>query len=66
LDSWALLALLEDEPAAGEVRALLVAAQEANTALWITSVNLGEIWYAVARRHGPKSLVLNRSWPIGT
>ena len=50
-DSWALLALFEDEPSAGHVRSLLVEAQESHSALWISVVNLGEIWYTIARRY---------------
>lgn len=52
-DSWALLALLEDEPAAVLVSSLIVKAQESHAPMWITTVNLGEIWYSIARRYTP-------------
>lgn len=48
LDSWALLAYLEDdEPAAGTVEELLRA--ERPIVSWI---NLGEVFYVIHRRHG--------------
>ena len=49
-DSWCLLALLQDEPVAGKVRSLILEAQAARVAMWMTVVNLGEIWYSTARR----------------
>ena len=49
LDSWALLAFLEDEPAAGKVEELIAQANEAQGRLFISGINLGEIWYSLAR-----------------
>lgn len=50
LDSWAVLAFLEgDEPAAGKVEEILADAAESRAALLMTTVNLGEVWYASAR-----------------
>jgi ribonuclease VapC len=49
LDSYALLAFLEDEPGADQVRNLLARAEEGSIGLAITVVNLGEVWYAIAR-----------------
>ncbi len=48
-DSWAILAYAYDEPAADEVENLLVESTRLNNA-WISSVNLGEVWYSLARR----------------
>ena len=48
-DSWALMAFLEDEPSAEKVEELIAQAHEAEAPLLITTVNLGEIWYSVAR-----------------
>jgi predicted nucleic acid-binding protein len=48
-DSWALLAFLEDEPSAPRVEALIVQTKDADTALMVTTVNLGEVWYSMAR-----------------
>jgi uncharacterized protein len=50
-DSWALIAFLEDEPAAEEIESLIAQANESDHELWVTNVNLGEVWYAVARSH---------------
>jgi PIN domain nuclease of toxin-antitoxin system len=47
LDAWAVMALLQDEPAASQVREV-IATQDAR----ICSVNLGEAYYVVQRRRG--------------
>jgi len=49
-DSWPIFAFLNDEPTAGEVQSLLREGRETGRPMWITAVNLGEIWYGVARR----------------
>lgn len=53
LDAYALLAFLEDEPGADQVRTLLLRAEEGNVKLAMTTVNLGEVWYAIARVDSP-------------
>lgn len=49
LDSWAIMAYLEDEPAAEAVETLLATAHEDETPLFMTVVNLAEVWYLFAR-----------------
>ena len=49
LDAYALLAFLEDEPGADQIRTLLLRAEEGKLKLAMTTVNLGEVWYAIAR-----------------
>lgn len=49
LDSWALMALFNDEPAADEVEALLEKAAAGKLQLVMSVVNWGEIYYSVAR-----------------
>jgi ribonuclease VapC len=49
LDSWAIMAYLEDEPAAERVADIIADANEDGTPLLMTVVNLGEIWYIIAR-----------------
>jgi ribonuclease VapC len=49
LDSWAVMAYLEDEPAAEQVADLIADANEDGTPLLMTVVNLGEVWYIIAR-----------------
>jgi uncharacterized protein with PIN domain len=48
-DSWAVLAFLEDEPSARIVRQMIIDAQQAASALLLTTVNAGEVWYSLAR-----------------
>jgi predicted nucleic acid-binding protein len=48
-DSWAILAYAYDEPAADQVENLLVESARLQNG-WISSMNLGEVWYSLARR----------------
>ena len=54
-DSWALLAFLEDEPSAGKVEDLIARANEAQGRLFMSGINLGEIWYSLARSRSEKA-----------
>jgi len=55
LDSWGLIAFFEDEqPAAEQVERLLAEAQGAGLTLLISAVNLGEVWYSLARAYSPR------------
>jgi len=49
LDSWAVVAYLEDEPAAEKVADIISDAHEQEIPLLMTVVNAGEVWYIVAR-----------------
>lgn len=49
LDTYALIAFFEDEPGADFVRELLLEAESKNIKLAMTVVNLGEVWYSIAR-----------------
>jgi len=49
LDSWSILAYLEDEPAGQQVADLIADAHESDTPLMMAVVNAGEIWYIAAR-----------------
>ncbi len=49
LDSYALMAFFEDEPGADTVRDLILKAEENRVNLLISVVNLGEVWYSIAR-----------------
>ena len=49
LDSWALIAFFEDEPAADEVEKLLVKAEAGTHKLLLSVVNWGEIYYNTMR-----------------
>lgn len=54
LDSYALMAFFEDEPGADFVRGLIQKAVESDTNLLMSVVNLGEIWYSIARTNSPE------------
>jgi len=49
LDSWAVIAYLEDEAAAERVADIIADAHDDNIPLLMTVVNAGEVWYIVAR-----------------
>jgi len=49
LDSWALIAFFEDEPAAEQVENLLVKAEAGTHKLLLSVVNWGEIYYNTMR-----------------
>jgi predicted nucleic acid-binding protein len=54
LDSYALMAFFEDEPGADVVRGLIQKAVESDTNLLMSVVNLGEVWYSIARTNSPE------------
>ena len=49
LDSYALMAFFEGEPGADTVRKMLLDAENGKCRLLLCVVNLGEIWYSIAR-----------------
>jgi uncharacterized protein len=49
LDSWALIAFFEDEPAAEQVELLLAKAEAGTHKLLLSAVNWGEIYYNTMR-----------------
>ena len=53
LDSYALIAFFEDEPGAEIVEALILKAEENTMELSLSVVNLGEVWYSIARKTSP-------------
>jgi predicted nucleic acid-binding protein len=55
LDSYALMAFFEDEPGADLVRGLIHKAVESDTILLMSVVNLGEVWYSIARTNSPET-----------
>lgn len=52
LDSWAVLAYLEDEPAGEQVANLIAESHEQEIPLYMSIVNVGEVWYILARAMG--------------
>ena len=55
LDAYALMAFFEDEPGADIVRGLIHKAVESDTILLMSVVNLGEVWYSIARTNSPET-----------
>jgi predicted nucleic acid-binding protein len=49
LDSWAVIAYLEGEPAAEKVADHIADAHENEIPLFMSVVNAGEVWYIIAR-----------------
>jgi ribonuclease VapC len=49
LDTWAVIAYLEDEPSGKQVEDLIATAIEEQIPIYMSVVNVGELWYTVAR-----------------
>lgn len=49
LDTWAVIAYLEDEPSASQIADLIASAHEESIPIFMTVVNVGEVWYIIAR-----------------
>ncbi|MCS6994877.1 MAG: type II toxin-antitoxin system VapC family toxin [Anaerolineales bacterium] len=54
LDAYALMVFFEDEPGADTIRQIMESALEKGDALMMSVVNLGEVWYAIARSNSPE------------
>jgi len=68
LDSFALLAYLQDEPVASRIEKLLGTAEKEKCQLFLSIINLGELLYITERRGGvakaQDALALIRQLPI--
>jgi predicted nucleic acid-binding protein len=53
LDSWAIIAYLEDEASAERVANIIADAHDEDIPLLVSVVNAGEVWYIVARESSP-------------
>jgi uncharacterized protein len=49
LDTWAVIAYLEDEPSGEQVEDLIATAHEEQIPIYMSVVNVGEVWYTIAR-----------------
>ncbi len=54
LDSWAIMAYLEDESPAEKIANLIADARDQGDRWLMSVVNIGEVWYAIARRHSAR------------
>ena len=53
VDAWALLALLQkEEPAATRVKSVIDTAQKGQCELFVSLINIGEVFYSVGRSEG--------------
>jgi predicted nucleic acid-binding protein len=50
LDSWAILSYFADDPAAERVETIITDAHEQAIPMFMSVVNVAEVWYIVARR----------------
>jgi len=50
LDSWAIMAYLEDEPSAERIADIISDAHDNSVPLMLTVACAGEVWYIIARR----------------
>jgi predicted nucleic acid-binding protein len=64
LDSYAVLALLFDEPGAQVVEALLAQAAEEDTELLMSAVNWAEVLYRVKRVQGREGVEIAREFEV--
>ena len=55
LDSWSIIAYLEDESSARNIEEIIVNAHEHKISLMTSVVNAGEVWYIVARKTSPEN-----------
>jgi predicted nucleic acid-binding protein len=53
VDSWAMLAWIQNEPAAPAVEAFLKAADSGTVELCMSWINIAETFYILAKRHSP-------------
>ena len=51
LDSWAMMAFFENEPAAEQVEKIIIEAHQNGVPLMMSVVNVGELWYNTVRGH---------------
>jgi predicted nucleic acid-binding protein len=50
LDSWAIMAYLQDEPSGEKIADMIADAKDDGQTLLMSVINIGEVWYSVARR----------------
>jgi predicted nucleic acid-binding protein len=49
LDTWAVIAYLEDEPSGAQVEELIATAHEEEIPIYMSVINVGEVWHTLAR-----------------
>jgi len=68
LDSYAILAYLNDEPAAQDVEDILRAAWDKQVTIYMSWINLGEVYYRLQRVYNRQTarqaVEIIKAWPI--
>jgi predicted nucleic acid-binding protein len=64
-DTSAVVAFLRDEPGAQRVEEIITESRRENASLLITTVNLGEVWYAMARYRGDADVAILHIMKLG-
>lgn len=54
LDAYAVMAFFENESGADEVHSLILKAEKDELQLYLSVINLGEVWYSIAREYSAK------------
>jgi predicted nucleic acid-binding protein len=49
LDSWSIIAFLEDEPSGQKIADQIATAHDEGIPIYMSVVNVGEVWYIIAR-----------------
>ncbi len=49
LDSWSIIAYLEDEPSGQKIADIIASAHDEEIPVCMTVINAGEVWYIIAR-----------------
>lgn len=68
LDSYAVLAYLNDEPAAQDIEEILRLAANGGVKIYMSWINLGEVYYRLQRVHNRqisrKAVEIIKAWPV--
>lgn len=62
LDSWAIMAYLQGEPSAVRIADIIADAQDEGVPLMMSVINVGEVWYTVARRRSVRDAEQALRW----
>ena len=54
MDTWSVIAYLEDEPAGKQIADLITNAHDDDIPVYMSVVNVGEVWYIIAREVSEK------------
>jgi uncharacterized protein len=64
-DTSVVIAFLKDEPGAQNVEDIILESKKSSASLFITTINLGEIWYTMARQRVDADAVVSQIMTLG-